>query len=125
MLKKIQKILEKYNFWPIRSLKLKCIKLKYFICQFIIKYKFYIKKHKYDKCKFLNEYNMSITYSKNWKWDVYALWEKHCHYIIKKYYINCIRKKGKYIDYKNLLSKCMGDNNYFYFINKYFSNLLF
>lgn len=43
----------------------------------------------------------------------------------KKYYINCIKKKEKYLNYKNLLLKCISDNNYYNFINKYFTNLLF
>lgn len=34
-------------------------------------------------------------------------------------------KKGKYIDYEDLLPECINDGNYFYLINKYFNNLLF
>lgn len=45
--------------------------------------------------------------------------------MIKKYSTNCTGKKGKYIDYENLLFKYINDSNYSYFINKYFTNLLF
>lgn len=35
------------------------------------------------------------------------------------------KKNGKYIDCKDLPAKYINDNNYFYFINKYFINLQF
>ena len=35
------------------------------------------------------------------------------------------KKKAKYVDYKDLLSQYIDNNQYFYFINKYFTNLLF
>ena len=43
----------------------------------------------------------------------------------KIYFANCIRRKEKYIDYKDLLPKCINDSNYFNSINKYSINLLF
>ena len=45
--------------------------------------------------------------------------------MIKKYYIYHIKKKEKYINYKNLLPKYINNSNYLLSIIKYFINLLF
>ena len=37
----------------------------------------------------------NIRYFKNRKYTIYTLQKKHYQYIIKKYRINCIGKKGK------------------------------
>lgn len=44
--------------------------------------------------------------------------------MIKKYYTNYTRKKRKYVNYEDLLSKYINDSNYSFFILKYFINLL-
>lgn len=71
MPKGIQKILENHNLWPIRKLKLECIKPKYFNCQLVAEYNICVKRHKCDLCKVPKEYNGSITCSKNRKCDTY------------------------------------------------------
>lgn len=91
---------------------MECVKLKCFNCQIVIECKIYIKKHKYNIYKVLKKYNRFITYSKNWKCNTYTLQKEYYQYVIKKYYINCIRKKGKCIDYKDLPSKYISNNNY-------------
>lgn len=63
-------------------------------------------------------------FSKIQNYNIYIFYEKYCQYIIKKYYINCIKKNGKYIDYENLSPKYINNGKYFDFINKYFTNLL-
>ena len=42
----------------------------------------------------------------------------------KKYYINYIKKKEKYVDCEDLLSKYSNNSNYSFFIIKYCTNLL-
>lgn len=82
-----------------------------------------MKGYKYDSYKVLKKYGRSITYCKNWKGDIYIIWEEYFQYMIKKYYINYIRKKEKYVNYENL-SKYNNNSNYSHFINKYFIYLL-
>lgn len=68
------------------------------------------------------EHNESITYCKNRKYDTSVFKKKRCQCMIKQYYTNYIGKKGKCINYKNLLFKCISNSNYSYFTNKYFTN---
>ena len=42
----------------------------------------------------------------------------------KKNNINYVKNMGKYVDYENLPPKCISDDNYSFFIIKYFTNLL-
>lgn len=93
------------------------MKFKYFNNQLIAKYKICIKKYKCDSCKILKEYNRSITYFKNKKCDVYIYSEKHCQYIIEKYFVNNLKKNRKHVDCKNLLLKYSSDGKYSDFIN--------
>lgn len=122
--KGIQKILEERNLWPIRGLKLECVKLKCFNCQLVAECKICVKGHKCDSCKVPKEHSGSITCSRNRKCDACALREECCQYVTKKYCTNCTGKKGKCVDCEELPPKCISDGNYSYLINEYFTNLL-
>ena len=123
--KKIHKILEEQNLWPIRGLKLEYVKPKCFNCQLVAKCKICVRRHKCDLCKVPKEHSGSISCSQNRKCDAYALRKKHCQCVTKKYCTNCIGKKEKCVDCKDLPSKCIIDGNYSLSINEYFTNLLF
>lgn len=123
--KGIRKILEERSLWPIRGLKLECVKPKCFNCQLVAECKICVKRHKCDTCKVPNEHSGSITCFKNRKCDAYALREERCQCVTKKCCTNCTEKKGKCVDCEDLPPKYISDGNYSYFINKYFTNLLF
>lgn len=110
--KEIQKVLEVWNFWPAKGLKLECLKPKLFNCQLVAECEICVKKHKYDSCKFLKQYSGSITSSKNWKYEVFALSEKRCQCVTKIYCANCKGRKEKYVDCEDLLPKYINDSNY-------------
>lgn len=79
----------------------------------------------YNLYNVLKQYNKSIIYFKNWKYNIYVFYKKSYQYIIKIYYADYKRKKKKYLEVKNLLSKYINDDNYFNSINKYSFILLF
>ena len=56
--KRVQRILEKLQLWPIESLNLEYLKPKYFNCQVVIDCKIYIKGHKYDLYKSLQNHSI-------------------------------------------------------------------
>lgn len=51
--KSIQKVLEEKTLWIAKELNLSYPKSKCFNCQIVVDCKIYIKRHKYNKCKFL------------------------------------------------------------------------
>lgn len=120
--KKIQKVLKKKFLWKCSSSNLKCLKLKCFNYQTLAKYKIYIKKHKCELCKTQKQYNRIITHKKNQKYDICAQQKKICQCMEKKYYTTYTIKKEKFVDCKELLSKCTTNSNFSFNFKLLFAN---
>ena len=110
--KGIQKVLEEWNLWPAKGLKLECLKPKCFNCQLVAECKICVKGQKCDSCKVPKQHSGTITCSKNRKCDACALCEELCQCVTKIYCANCIERKGKCVDCEDLPPKCINDGNY-------------
>ena len=110
--KKIQKVLEERQIWPIRGQKLSYPKLKCFNCWVAADCKICIKGHKYNICKNLKDCSLTNC-SKNWQYDAFVHRKDIYQYVTKKYCTTCLVKKGKCGDCENLPFKCTIDSNFF------------
>lgn len=70
-------IFKKKNLQLTKKQKLKYIKLKYFNYQMLFEYKSCIKSNKYKLWKVFKEYNRSIKYIKNQKYDASTSYKKN------------------------------------------------
>ena len=109
--KKIQKVLEKRQIWPIGGQKLSCPKPKCFNCQIVADCEICVKGHKCDNCKNPKDYSSTNCF-KNWQCNACVHKEEICQYVTKKYCTTYLVKKGKCGDCENLLLKWTINGNF-------------
>lgn len=102
--------MEEQQLWPTRGLNLECSKPKCFNCQVAADCKIYIKGHKCDLCKTLQNHSVPNC-SKNWRCNFCVFREEHCQCVSKKYCATCSIKKGKDANCEDLPPKCTSDGN--------------